>query len=340
MISTSAGIPRSPTELRAEGRSFTIEVVQPESPRERELRGRVRFGAGAARKVNVGLSLLGQAGKTPMGSEGIDAQTPIAGCSTSVEHSSEVVPFTLPLPPVARAYDGDAFTIGVGVVATADDGDSLCVLVDVPLVSQGRLVLRGLPKQMPLARPGRFAIGLWFAVLGAALVTLGATNGMTAASGAGGIVLAASLVFAARARHGVLGWLRVGAATAELEIGGDVSELVARVRGGPRIAGGRLRLVAIEYIAHAGASFEGREITSREASLSSEAPGIWSARLALPAASEAPPALALRAAKRLFSIRWLAKLELATKSGSVERCQIPLHVGIELMPDEDAAPSS
>jgi hypothetical protein len=315
------------TELTGKCDAFTLAVGEPAG--EREVRGRVTFADDAsAQSVTVGLSLLAQLGEKPLGPGRIDADTPIAGCSTTVERGAEDTTFVLPLPPVAAPYLGTTFRIGVGIVAAADDGKTLRILIDVPPAGDdARLVLRGLPSETPLARPERFLTGLWTALLGVALVMLGAQIDAEWAYALGGIATAGGLVFAAFSRAGILGWFLLGSTRLRLEAGDG--ELLASVRGGSRVAGGRVRLVAVEYEIHEGARFEHREITARDARLARADSGSWVARVPLPAAIEAPPSLGLRAPNRLLSIRWLAKIELETAAGRVTRSSIPVHVGIE-----------
>jgi len=301
------------------------------------VRGRVRFSENSrASSVKVGLSLIAQQAAKPMAPGRIDADTPIAGCSTTVEREAADASFVLPLPLVAASYAGSAFRVGVGVVATADDGSTIRTLLDVPPAGdEARLVLRGLPLKKPLASPDRFAMGILLALSGALVVALNAGKAEWAYA-LGGLAAAVGIVLAAIFRRGMLGLFAVGSATIELQVGSDKSELAIAIRGGPRIAAGRVRVAAIEYEVFEGARFEHREIASREARLEAREGGGWFARVALPPAREAPPALALRAPKRLLSIRWLAKIELESRGGITARAAFPIHVGIEPI-ERDAA---
>jgi hypothetical protein len=315
--------------VRAQNDTIQLEAVIDGA--SRAVTGELRFPPKSrATSVTVSLALFANVPNAELAEnpERIDAETPIAGCTTKVARGEddEAVSFELPLPPAAVSYAGTAFTIHVGLVASPDQGPTLRVFVDPPPSTEGQhAVLRGLPKEQSLARPAPFFTAVVMTLAGAALVGLASARDLLLPGQIGFAVLGVGVVLAFVFRRGALGWLRVGNPTTRLEAQADA--MLAIVRGSSRVSGGKARVVATEYEHYDGSTREVREIASRSAPLERAADGSWTARVPLPAPGEAPPSLALRGPKRLAAIRWVAKLELTNPRGRTAHAVIPIHMG-------------
>jgi hypothetical protein len=316
---------------RAQNDTLQLEVEAPAPGAPRVLTGELTFPSSShAESATVSLVLFANARSAALGDDPdrIDAQTSVAGCTTTVKRSEAAPRFELPLPPAAAPYQGEAFTIHVGVVAAPDQGTTLRVFVDVPAATEGlSSVLRGLPKEQRLARPAPLVTAVVMALAGAGLVALAWVRDLLLPGQIGFAVLGVGVLLAFIFRRGALGWLRVGNPTTRLEARDGA--LFAAVRGSDRLSGGRARIVATEYERYDGHAKELREITSRDVPLEKREDGSWAARVPLPAAGEAPPSLALTGPKRLEAIRWVAKIEMESARGSVAHVSIPVHVGLQ-----------
>lgn len=317
---------------RAENGTVQLSVTLPEPGSVRELRGEVVFPPGsAARSATVSLVLLGNTRGAELIARPtrVDATGTITGCTSKVQREAGAAAFSLPLPPMARTFTGTQIRITVGVVVTPDIGEPLRLVIDPPLCTRGvRPVLRHLPIEQALARPGPFFAGVLLALAGVALVSVAFVTDLDLPGQLGLGALIGGPLLAIFMRRGMSTWFRVGNAGVRLEAhdAGAGSELVVRVRGSSRLAGGRARLVATEYEWSEGAEYEYGEIASAEAALEPHDSGVLSARIPLLPVGEAPPTQHLGGYKRKLAVRWMVKVELANRRGAIGRAAIPVHV--------------
>ena len=126
-----------------------------------------------------------------------------------------------------------------------------------------------------------------------------------------------------------LGRLRGALADARFE-SGRAGALSVTVEGGRDLAGGRVRVEAVEFERSEGSDYEwDPPIVTAEAPLVPAGAGSLRADLTLPEATAAPASLACEWGATIQGIRWLARFELEDERGKFTRARVPLHVGVE-----------
>lgn len=315
------------TQYTASGDAFVLTVAEPVDSEPPQVQGTLSFlphsSAGAA---SVELMLFGQFKRERAGRPRLGGETTIAGCATSVQRGETPSEFALPLPLVAQPYDGEEFEIRVGVRATPDTGSALRVTIDVPSAAhRSRLILRGLPKRLPLAEPYRLWIGI--GLCAAALLLLVVDVPLLRAGA--GLLGTAGVLLTSFALAGKLGWTTLGVtqvtlASADTADGAELSISLPKAAG---VARARARLLAAEFELDEGHTCQHGELFSSATELV-EGAGELCGRLPLPEAGAAPPSLALRSGRTVLSIRWRVIVERESARGVVVRSTFPLAVGV------------
>jgi hypothetical protein len=315
------------------GGNDAVELVlhEPAPGAAREIVGELSFPVGSrARRATVQQIVVAQRVRgRPVDAGQIAAHLDL-GAAVTIELSEQATRFTMTVPRATRTFVGPTYSFAVGVAVVPDVGSPLRLIVDVPPPDDARLEIRDLPHERSSSRPVPFFVGA--ALVGAFAASAIWLRG--AALAAMLVVAVVGVLVAAGFRRGMRGFVRLGVVGLRLDAadGGAGTELAVTARS-RRAAGGRARVVAVEYEVERGHAAVLAELADREAPFEPQGDGVWTARVPLPPADLVPPSIALGAPRRTVAIRWLARIELVPAGGGAPaEFDVPLTVVVEPVP--------